>query len=162
MKYRKSRSKGIKPRVPDWAVTGQRWGMLVATSRVDKLKWLFKCDCGNEKELQISQVRIGKINSCGCKPPTLSKRAYQISWFFKLDIDTAIEIAKRTEGLCDVCQLPETNKDRTGKTRFLNVDHCHATGKIRGVLCSVCNMAIGNANDDPKRLRKLADYLEQE
>ncbi len=150
-----------KPRTPDWLMVGRRWGCLVVVSRVDRLKWLFKCDCGNEKSFQISRVKCGHIDSCGCNPPSLLRRAYHIAWFFKLDSDSAIELAIRTESICDVCKLPETNKDRTGKTRFLNVDHCHVTGKVRGVLCSVCNMALGNANDDPNRLRALAAYLEQ-
>lgn len=40
------------------------------------------------------------------------------------------------------------------------VDHCHATGKVRELLCRMCNFALGHAGDDPTRLRALADYLE--
>jgi hypothetical protein len=40
------------------------------------------------------------------------------------------------------------------------VDHCHATGKIRGILCRKCNLALGHADDNPQTLRALADYLE--
>lgn len=40
-------------------------------------------------------------------------------------------------------------------------DHCHSTGKVRGLLCTTCNFAIGSANDNPTILRNLANYLEK-
>jgi len=40
------------------------------------------------------------------------------------------------------------------------VDHCHRTGKIRGILCGACNITLGKAQEDPRRLRALADYVE--
>lgn len=41
------------------------------------------------------------------------------------------------------------------------IDHDHATGRIRGLLCSRCNTMIGLAQDEPGRLRIAADYLER-
>lgn len=51
-------------------------------------------------------------------------------------------------------------------TRFTDesqgvIDHCHTTWKIRGVLCSPCNVALGFAKEDPSRLRAIADYIEK-
>ena len=40
------------------------------------------------------------------------------------------------------------------------VDHCHETGKVRGVLCGSCNIMLGKAYDDPAVLRNAAAYLE--
>ena len=55
-------------------------------------------------------------------------------------------------GVCAVCgEQP---------ARRLCVDHCHATGKVRGLLCSPCNLAIGQFKDSPARLRKAAAYIE--
>lgn len=42
-----------------------------------------------------------------------------------------------------------------------NVDHCHTSGMVRGIICHGCNIAIGHANDDPTRLRRMAAYLEK-
>ena len=39
------------------------------------------------------------------------------------------------------------------------LDHCHTTGKIRGVLCQRCNLMLGQAKDDPERLRAGIAYL---
>jgi len=42
-----------------------------------------------------------------------------------------------------------------------HVDHCYATGVVRGILCANCNRAIGLMQDNPKIARALARYLEQ-
>ncbi|MCP3817206.1 endonuclease VII domain-containing protein [Streptomyces sp. A3M-1-3] len=42
----------------------------------------------------------------------------------------------------------------------VHVDHCHETGKVRGVLCFNCNSAIGKLGDDPDTLRRAITYLE--
>lgn len=55
-------------------------------------------------------------------------------------------------GLCAICRQPEVG-------RRLAVDHCHATGRIRGLLCSRCNTALGLLDDSGDRLRKAADYI---
>lgn len=46
-------------------------------------------------------------------------------------------------------------------TKNLSVDHDHSTGKIRGLICNNCNLAMGNAEDSPTRLRAMAFYLER-
>lgn len=41
------------------------------------------------------------------------------------------------------------------------IDHCHKTGKLRGILCDGCNKTLGIANDNPKWLEGLAEYLKR-
>jgi hypothetical protein len=50
---------------------------------------------------------------------------------------------------CAVCGSPDD----------LHVDHCHVSGKIRGILCGGCNRAIGGLQDDPSLLLRAAAYL---
>jgi hypothetical protein len=57
---------------------------------------------------------------------------------------------------CKVCE------SQAGEGQFarLVVDHCHKNKEFRGLICQSCNMALGNAKDNPEILRKLADYLD--
>jgi hypothetical protein len=61
---------------------------------------------------------------------------------------------------CAICNNPETAVDAKGAERFMAVDHCHKSGKIRALLCAACNKSLGGFKDDPKLLRKAAEYLE--
>ena len=55
-----------------------------------------------------------------------------------------------------VCKL--CGSDKSDKNNFV-VDHCHKTGKIRGILCSYCNRALGMFKDDPEILTKAIRYI---
>lgn len=77
--------------------------------------------------------------------------------------DFSIDRAKN-DGLRTYCKICSTSikfrdsgkEDASG----LRVDHCHDTGKVRGLLCVTCNAGIGYLKDSPQLLRKAVDYLE--
>ena len=56
------------------------------------------------------------------------------------------------------CALCGTEKP-SNRTKYFSVDHCHLTGKIRGLLCTKCNRGLGFFNDRPELLRAAAVYL---
>jgi Recombination endonuclease VII len=76
-----------------------------------------------------------------------------------LDPRVIEEHFKNHPGVCDACG--RTTTDTSRRCYRLSIDHDHDTGKFRGVICSPCNRAIGFADDDPARLRALADYLDR-
>lgn len=73
---------------------------------------------------------------------------------FGIDLETYEAMFEAQGGQCLVCG----GASKSG--RRLAVDHDHKTGRVRGLLCSECNTALGQAGDSPERLRALADYLE--
>jgi len=87
------------------------------------------------------------------KPERRAKR--KDSWLRKL-YGTTLEIWKELwefqSGLCDIC------KDPLGKTQ-INLDHCHATRKVRGLLCNRCNILLGNSLDKIEILENAILYL---
>jgi len=58
------------------------------------------------------------------------------------------------DGKCKICL-----NNIIYRGRQTHVDHCHTTGKVRGLLCSKCNQMIGLANEDKDILQKAIDYL---
>ena len=67
------------------------------------------------------------------------------------------------EYVCAICRKPETAMHRRGdvvKVKRLAIDHCHATGVVRALLCQHCNQGIGHFRDEPDALRAAADYIE--
>lgn len=61
----------------------------------------------------------------------------------------------KQRGRCAICRVRATDAPKG----FLCVDHNHKTGKVRGLLCWNCNVAIGHLRDNAKLLRKAIDYL---
>lgn len=45
--------------------------------------------------------------------------------------------------------------------KFTHVDHCHSSGRVRGLLCFDCNSTLGHARDSVSRLRAAAEYLQK-
>lgn len=77
---------------------------------------------------------------------------------FKLTEDEYDKVHSRD--LCQVCKKPET-KTRNGKVTRLAIAHCHETGKVRGLLCNLCNQGLRSFKDNPSVLRAAAKYLEK-
>lgn len=70
-------------------------------------------------------------------------------------------------GVCAICgggPTARSNRRRGGGKVFiprLVVDHDHASGKVRGLLCSTCNTGIGGLKDDAALVRRALEYLER-
>jgi hypothetical protein len=74
---------------------------------------------------------------------------------FGIHADQYEAIAKKQNYQCAICEKPEPCN------RALAVDHCHNTKKIRGLLCTNCNMALGKFQDNIDYLKKAIEYMER-
>lgn len=68
-------------------------------------------------------------------------------------------LMQKQNGVCASCGEREVHSKKSGIVP-LSVDHCHITGKVRGLLCNGCNVALGHLKDDPERIKALLKYLE--
>lgn len=81
---------------------------------------------------------------------------------YGITIEEYERLAELQDNLCAICGCPETRKNpHTGQARHLSVDHDHKTGKVRALLCSPCNSALGHLRDDADRALAALIYLEE-
>ena len=97
-----------------------------------------------KKKARESSERLGRAH----------RKNVELKWFYGIDIHDYNEMLEEQDGKC-ACGA---TRGRANK-EALHVDHDHNTGLIRGLLCHLCNRAIGLV-DDPASLRALADYIE--
>jgi len=72
--------------------------------------------------------------------------------FYKMTPEQYKELFERQEGKCAICKIKPERK--------LVVDHCHSTGKVRGLLCGKCNLGIGYLKDSIDFLSNAIKYLQ--
>lgn len=71
-----------------------------------------------------------------------------------VSIETYEAMLERQNGKCKICgEVPK------GYRKHLCIDHCHSTGRVRGLLCHTCNAGIGFFRDDVTRLKAAIRYL---
>ena len=86
----------------------------------------------------------------------LRGRKTQLKLLYGLTVEDYNKMLAKQGHCCAICG---TGKP-TGKWKVFAVDHCHKTGKIRGLLCNECNRGMGLLKDSSDLLRKAADYLD--
>ncbi|WP_285624629.1 endonuclease VII domain-containing protein [Actinoallomurus iriomotensis] len=80
-----------------------------------------------------------------------SERSYLLKYRYGLTEDEVAEIIDGQASVCLICL----------RARSLHVDHDHATGEVRGLICFSCNGALGQFRDGPAVIREAVDYLER-
>lgn len=89
-----------------------------------------------------------------CKPCSKANQdAYALTRRCKkvgITVDQYTALMGAQGGMCGTCKRrPATD-----------LDHCHRTGKFRGLVCAACNRILGTVDDDATLLRLLADYVD--
>ena len=71
------------------------------------------------------------------------------------------KMLEEQDNKCACCNEPIVFSNTSGLSQGSNavVDHCHAHGHIRGILCGDCNIMLGRAKDSIKTLKKAVEYL---
>lgn len=91
--------------------------------------------------------------SRGYKPKSkLKKRAEKLKLKYGITLEDYDNMFKSQNECCKICGVKQD--------KVLSVDHCHTTGKVRGLLCFNCNTGLGAFKDNIESLKNAIIYLE--
>lgn len=88
-------------------------------------------------------------------------RAWNLKRKYGISVDEYDQLLVEQNGVCAICRSKESHVYKSGKLKDLSVDHCHSTGKVRGLLCVKCNRALGYLDDSIERINRAITYLEK-
>jgi hypothetical protein len=75
---------------------------------------------------------------------------------FGITLQQFEDMYEKAKGRCEICGFEDD-----GNVRFFPfVDHCHQTGRVRGLLCTKCNFALGHFDDNIEKLEAAIKYLQ--
>lgn len=83
-------------------------------------------------------------------------REQALKYRYSLSNEDYEALLKTQNYKCAIC-----NKEAANMTYYLHVDHCHKTGKTRGLLCSPCNVYLGYIKDNKEAYKNAIKYLER-
>lgn len=109
--------------------------------------------CGSKAGLE----HYHKVKGTGSRRRAAYK--YTLRTVYGLDVRSYEEMYDSQDGKCLVCETVLTNVFRDIEASHSAVDHCHDSGRIRGLLCRMCNSGMGMLRDDTALLLKAVDYL---
>lgn len=125
---------------------------------------ILKCeDCGVDFDVRATGNLPVVCDPCSVERHRVRQRQDRRRkglWeMYKLTLQEYQAMHDAVQGKCEICGNPQTG--RGAATNQLSVDHNHDTGKIRGLLCTKCNTALGLFNDDISLMSKAITYLEE-
>lgn len=82
----------------------------------------------------------------------LAVKIYRLKKNYNITLDEYNELFNSQNGMCAICS-------DFSNTKMLAVDHNHNTGRVRGLLCQSCNVAIGLLKDSRLVITKALEYL---
>lgn len=130
------------------------------------LKWCDKCN----KAQGLTSFRLDKEGDHGrgtiCKWCRLVEKNEKnkgnlVKGYAKREstsVDYLISMYDNQDGNCAIC-YKSFDREMISKQNGLFVDHCHQTGRIRGLLCLKCNSGLGMFNDNETLLRRALEYI---
>ena len=97
----------------------------------------------------------GMCGQCHDRKYKKAHNQQRIKREFNLSPEAYNAAVKAQGGGCAIC-----GKQPKRTEKVLHIDHNHATGIVRGLLCADCNLGLGRFHDDPTLLQAAIDYLE--
>lgn len=88
-------------------------------------------------------------------------RALHIKRVYGLEWERYLKLFADQQGSCKICKTPLSLYPKQNSYDVANVDHCHTTGKVRGLLCKLCNSGLGNFRESMLLCKLAAQYLEE-
>jgi len=109
---------------------------------------------------KTSMVRHSTCKECDKKRvkenhDPVAYRNQHLKRLYGITLDDYNQMLTEQNDCCAICKTTEPG----GKHGKFMVDHCHDTGKVRGLLCKRCNIGLGEFNDDTSLLEKAVLYL---
>jgi hypothetical protein len=85
----------------------------------------------------------------------------QLAKTYQVTVDSLFKMFNRADGRCEICKKELVLHGSKSDTRknVACIDHCHSTGRVRGILCFNCNSGLGHFSDDADRLKTALQYL---
>ncbi len=128
-----------------------------AEKAIDRFKWADKAKTRRRTECNAccvakeKQRKLGKLSE---DPAAwkLARQAATIKHKYGMSFTEVVAMYEEQDGRCAIC---------AERFEVPHVDHCHQTGKVRGLLCRACNFGIGFLRDQPNVLRSAIVYLER-
>lgn len=121
--------------------------------------------CGGEKHLTEFYAARNRADGLqhwckGCckaarRPNPQAARKANIKFHYGLTMDEHDALLEKQGGVCAICREPPEGL-------WLNVDHDHSSGAVRGLLCNRCNTGLGLFQDDTRTLRAAVEYLDRQ
>lgn len=138
-------------------------------NREDGAKWCNQCrryleiKCFSRSSRTRDGLRAGCKECCNKKHKDItseSRRKYGLKKLYGMTPEDYEEILNQQNRVCFLCFEEETRVTSNGTTK-LSVDHNHITGKVRGLLCHRCNVALGFVQENPDLIKRMISYLER-
>jgi len=113
----------------------------------------------SRKPIKDRESKNEYMREYNLKKPHVLKDKY-LKKLYGLSLIEYNKLLETQDHKCAICNQPEGAIDPySKKPRKLAVDHCHKTGKVRGLLCTNCNTGTGRFNDDISLLKAAVKYL---
>jgi len=104
-----------------------------------------------QKEWRDKPENKKKVQKRNLKPHKMKRKAeLHLLRKYELTLDDYNKILSKQNNKCAICKI---------KMEKPNVDHCHKTGIVRGILCAPCNKGLGNFKDNIEYLKEAINYL---